>query len=224
MKNPIKAFFSILLLCIVLASCKKDLVNENTVLPQSPGNKVADNANKLNSYYPFRDKSIISYIDSTIDGKAVISKSSLSILGDTTMDGNIYSKSSAGGSETITYHNYNNGVTTLVSFKGDDKITTTFLKANEPVGTVWKDEFLNAGVPTTYEWKMMAKGINRTVQGIVYTDVIQVHLLGYATLPVQGKVKFADSDYYYAPNIGLIENISNNPATGKTELHRILKG
>jgi len=140
------------------------------------------------------------------------------------MDGNVYSKASIDGSESVTYHNYNNGIATLVSFKGDDKITTTFLKVNEPVGAVWKDEFLNAGVPSTYEWKMVAKGIDRTVQGVLYTDVIQVNLLGYATLPVRGKVLLANSEYYYAPNIGLIENIAVNPATGKTELHRVFKG
>ena len=224
MTHSIKPLLSVLLLGIAFVSCKKDLLNENSVLQNAAGNKVADHPNKLNSYYPFRDKSITNYLDSTIDGKLATSKSTLLILGDTTMDGNVYSKVSTDGSGSVTYINDNNGVTTLISFKGDDKITATFLKENEPVGAVWKDEFLNAGVPSTYEWKMMAKGINRTVQGVLYKDVIQVHLLGYATLPVQGKVIFANSEYYYAPDIGLIENIAVNPKTGKTELHRVLKG
>ena len=64
----------------------------------------------------------------------------------------------------------------MVSYNGNDKITSTVLKANEPVGAVWKDEFMNAGIPTTYLWKIVAKGIEKTVLGIKYINVIQVHL------------------------------------------------
>lgn len=223
MTHPIKPVFTMLFFCIAFVSCKKDLVNEYKQMPEPLVGKVVDTLSKAYSYYPFRDKSILSYVDTTIDGSTIISKSTLAILGDTTIDGKTYSKASTGGSETITYHNYQDGVTTLLSYNGDDKITTTVLKANEPVGTVWKDVFLNDGVPTTYAWKIVAKGINRTVLGVKYTDVMQVHLAGTADVPVQGKVVFANSEYFYAPNIGLIENISNNPATGITDLHRVLQ-
>lgn len=223
MTHSIKPVFTMLFLGVVFASCKKDLVNDNVSLSKPAVNKVFDSASNTYSYYPFRNKSILSYVDTTKDGSTVISKSTIAILGDTTIDGKIFSKASTGASKSIAYYNNKDGVTTFVSFKGEDKITTTVLKANEPVGTVWKDAFMIDAIPTTYEWKIVAKGIERIVLGVRYTDVIQVHLAGTADMPVQGKVVFANSEYFYAPNIGLIENISNNPATGNTDLHRVLQ-
>ncbi len=223
MTHPIKPVFAMLFFGIALASCKKDPVSENATLYKPNTNKVFNSESNTKSYFPFRDKSIYSYVDTTKDGSIIINKSTIAILGDTTIDGKIFSKASTGASKVITYNNNSDGITTFVSYKGDDKITTTVLKANEPVGTVWKDAFMNNGIPTTYEWKIVAKGIEKIVLGVNYTDVIQVHLTGTADVPVRGKVTFANSDYFYAPNIGLIENISNNPATGVTDLHRVLQ-
>ena len=210
------------LLCLAFASCKKDIVSENGATPESNAGKSGAVSKVDDSYYPYNSGSTYTYVDSTLAGSSTITKSAISISGDTTIDGKIFSKAPAGGS-AFNYYNSTEGVTTLVAYNGKDKVTTTVLKANEPVGTVWKDVFSNAGVPTTYEWKIVAKGMDRTVQGVRYSNVIQVHLLGSAEVPVQGKVVFANSDYYYAPNVGLIENIAYDPATGKMGLHRELQ-
>ncbi|MEP7165959.1 MAG: hypothetical protein ABI741_14750 [Ferruginibacter sp.] len=205
------------LLCLAFASCKKDMADENPVTPENNAVSTAASSKANDSYYPYDNGSSYTYVDSTLGGASTVNRSAISIAGDTTIDGKTFIKTNSN------YFNSTDGVTTLVAFNGTDKITTTVLKANEPVGTVWKDVFSNAGVPTTYEWKIVAKGMNRTVQGIAYSNVIQVHLSGYADVPGKGKVLMANSDYYYAPNVGLIENISYNTASGKTELHRELK-
>ena len=211
------------LLCLAFASCKKDMVDESGVTPENNAAKSSVTSEANDSYYPDANGSTYTYVDSTLGGSSTITRSAMKVAGDTVIDGQNFSRTATKGSSTFDYYSSANGVTTLITFKGKDKVTTTVLKANEPVGTVWKDVFSNAGVPTTYEWKIVAKGINKTVRGVAYANVIQVHLLGYAQVPAQGKVVFADSDYFYAPNIGLIENISFNPTTGKTELHRELQ-
>ncbi len=220
MFNNIKLVFTGIL-CLAFASCKKDIVNENAVTPGSNAAKSDINSNVNDPYYPFNNGRTYTYVDSTINGTSTITKSAITISGDTTIDEKTFSKSSA--AEASTYYHSDAGETTIVIYNGNDKITTTVLKANEPVGTIWKDVYSNNGVPTIYEWKIVAKGFNKTLMGISYSDVIQVHLSGSAEVPVQGKVIFANSDYYYAPNVGLIEHVAYNPATGKTELHRVIQ-
>lgn len=211
------------MICLAAVSCKKEDVGQNGITSDKIADKSGTSSKITDSYYPYDNGSTYTYVDSMPGGTAAISKSAVIVSGDTSLDGKTFSKASSGGASASDYYNSADGVTTHVAFKGKDKVTTTVLKANEPVGAIWKDVFSNKGVPTTYEWKMVAKGLNRTVNGVAYANVIQVHLLGYATVPVQGKVLFADSDYYYAPNVGLIENIAHNPTTGKTELHRTLQ-
>jgi len=205
-------------LCFAIVSCKKDIVNEN-------GTGAGSNSGKAEtaSYLPYNNGSKYTYSDSTTGGSSAVVSSAILVSGDTTIDGKIFSKTTTGDSPEYNYYSSADGVTTLVNYNGQDKVTTTVLKVNEPVGAVWKDEFLNAGIPTTYEWKMVAKGINRTVKGVAYSNVIQVHLDGYAEVPVRGKLVFANSDYFYAPNVGLIENISYNPKTGDIEFQRLLQ-
>jgi len=222
MYNTIKLAF-LGLTCLAFISCKKDVASENGMLADGNAAKSNIGAAASDSYFPNRNGSEYTYIDTTMEGSVTISRSVIAISGDTTIDGTTYSKTPGTSAETSTYHNYTDGETRVVSYKGEDKLTTTLLKDNAAVGTTWKDVFSNEGVPTTYEWKMVARGLTRTVQGITYSNVILVHLDGTADMPVQGKVVFANSDYYYAPNVGLIENIAYDPATGKTQLHRVLQ-
>ena len=210
------------LICLSFVSCKKDTVGENGGTSEIKADNNGTVSKVTDSYYPYNNGSTYTYVDSIPGGSSTISRSEIKILGDTAIDGKTFSKNTAEGS-AFNYYNSTEGITTVITYNGEDKITSTILKANEPVGTVWKDVFSNAGVPSTYEWKIVAKGMNKKVQGIMYSNVIQVHLSGYAEVPVHGKMVFANSDYYYAPNVGLIENIAYNPATGKTEFHRELQ-
>lgn len=207
-------------LCLALAtSCKKDVVDVNQPSPEATAGAIEADTNT--DYYPYKTGNSYSFVDS-VGTAATAVGSTVNISGDSTIDGKTF-KRSAPASGAAKFVNTDGGVTTLVSFNGADKITTTVLKANEPVGATWTDNFTNGGIPTNYEWKMIAKGLTRTVLGTTYNNVIQVHLNGTAEIPGQGKVVFADSDYFYAPNVGLIENVDFNTVTGKATMHRVLK-
>lgn len=202
--------------CLAFLSCKKE-VAENTA---------ADSSNKtaaVTSYYPYNSNAAFSYMDSTSGGSAKAVISAVKISGDTSIDGQNYSRIVSGDNKLSRFCLSSDGETKMVYFDGDDRITTTILKVNEPVGAVWKDQFTSNNTPMTYEWKMMAKDLTKTIQGTTYSNVIQVHLSGYAETEIQGKLVFADADYYYAPNVGLIENIAYNPKTGAKEFHRVLQ-
>lgn len=210
------------LLCLAFVACKKEDVGQNSITPKNNTGKTGISSTVHDSYYPFDNGNTYTYVDSLPGEVAAITKFTITLSGDTTLDGKVFSKTSTGGSSTF-YNNSADGVTSHVAFKGKDKVTTTVLKANEPVAAVWKDDFSYEGNPATYEWKTVSKGMIKIVNEITYSNVIQVHLLGYANVPGQGKVLFADSDYYYAPNVGLIEQVVHNPNTGVTELHRTLQ-
>ncbi len=187
----------------------------------SPGALVTDC--KACSYIPYCSGSSFTYVDTLGTGTSV-STTGITFVSDTTMDGKVFSKfSSTGGSTTFTYYNCTGGVTTVIAFNGADKITTTLLKANNAVGSSWTDVFTSGGIPTTYTWSIIAKGVPRTVLGVVYPDVIQVHLVGTVSVPPAPPVEFAQGDYFYARNVGLIENITYNSFTGMQESHRVIQ-
>lgn len=213
----------LLLLFIGFTSCKKEMVNENGI-PAGNNNKIVpvDSA-FTGSFYENTTGSNYTYVDSTEAGTATVEKAAIKVLGDTSIDGVSFSKISYGESSDLNYFNSTGGVTKLVSFNGEDKVTSTILKANEPIGTVWTDYFSNDGLPGKYDWEIIAKGMSRTVLGVTYHNVIKVHMNGTAENDSKRKVAIADADYFYAPQIGLIESINYNTLTGKTELHRVLK-
>jgi len=220
MFNTSKTVFLALAACIAFASCKKDPVTEpataGTAIAPSP--VVAD----APSYFVAPNGETYTYVDTTGKGIVSTSISSKQNVGDTTIDEKTFAKVTGDGSHISNYQHSADGVTTMVTYNGTDKITTTVLKANEPVGTEWTDNFTNAGIPTSYKWQIAEKGISRNVMGITYANVIKVHLLGTATIGTK-TTTVANADYFYAPNVGLIENISYNPASGATELHRVFQ-
>ena len=220
MFNAFKSFSIVLAACIAFASCKKEVANE----PAGNTSETITGLPDAQSYYATPNGETYTYVDTTAGGSASTSISSQQRMGDTTINEQTFDKVTGDGSSIYNYQSSKEGVTTLVSFNGKEKITTTVLKANEPVGTLWTDNFTTGGVPTTYEWKIVEKGISRTVLGVSYNNVIKVHLNGTAILGAKAvSAVIANADYYYAPNVGLIENIGYNPASGVVELHRVFQ-
>ena len=220
MFNAFKSVSVALAACIAFASCKKEVANE----PAGNTSEAISGIPAAQAYYATPDGETYTYIDTTAGGAASTSVSSQQRVGDTTINDQSFAKVTGDGSKQYNYQNTSDGVTTLVSFNGTEKITTTVLKANEPVGTVWTDQFTTGGIPTTYEWTIAEKGISRTVLGVTYNDVIKVHLNGTAAMGDKAaNTPIANADYYYAPAVGLIENIGYNPATGQVELHRVFQ-
>lgn len=133
---------------------------------------------------------------------------------DTTVNGRIYHvfSTSTGGSEYYAqsggdYYTYQ----VLPVAIGTTNVEILFLKDNANVGATWVAASAPLTIPgapfpltITINNKLEAKGLTRTVNGKIYTEVIHVtSTIGVTGLP--GGVT-SDIDYYYAPKYGLIEN------------------
>jgi hypothetical protein len=139
----------------------------------------------------------------------------------------------------ITNNVYNNVIgndyytyRTLPPLFGNAKIATIYLKDNVPTGGVWSQQYnLNVqGLPLTLTITNTIKSKNSTkvVNGVTYTDVIQVSS-NLSLTGVAASALVTDIQYYYAPKIGMIQNdtkidfnLSGFPAS-KTETQTKLK-
>ncbi len=223
----IKFILVVIISGICMASCEKETSTQNGVLP------INDTAAcKSCIYQPWCDGSVFVYVDSTNDGNNVTVSNkteTLHILGDTLINGVLYSKSTNGQND-IFYHNCTNGVTTLIEYVNTGSsgsalvpIKYTLLKSNEPVGAVWNDVNPGNGIDNLYEYKIIAKSANRTVLGIIYSDVIQVHQKISINDSVLGVVIFSESDLYFAKGIGLIDKNIIDGTVNQNVYHRVLQ-
>jgi len=94
---------------------------------------------------------------------------------------------------------------------GISPVETVYLKDNANSGSSWS-QTVNvplSGVPTTipviFTNTITAKGISRTVNGKIYTDVIHITTTVVITGLPAGSV-ISDIQSYYAPKYGLIES------------------
>ncbi len=228
-----KRFLGVLLTGLILAACEKEYSAENGYLPGAGGNNGGGGGGgttgcKSCTYQPWCDGSVYTYID-TSGGTGTPSTSTLDIISDTTIDGKTYAKTLSEGN--YSYHNCTAGVTSLVAFNAVtgggstvERVNTTILKENSPVGTTWTE--INptaAGVDNVYDYEIIAKGISRTVLGVTYPDVIQVHQVLSVTIPIFGAMDISETDYYFAKNVGLIESEITDALLGTQVLHRVLQ-
>jgi hypothetical protein len=217
---------------ITFFSCQKELSEQIGSLPGSGGNPPGGTAVacKACSYTPWCHGSVYTYID-TMAGVGTPTTQTINIIRDTTIDGKVFQKFSNPGADG--YFNCTAGVSTLIAYSVPAtggaiiKLEQTVLKANAPAGTTWTNSLNNGlGQNVDYNYSIAAKGLTKMVLGVNYTDVIQVHLTISVTVPVLGTVVMGESDYFYANNIGLIDNITYNanpfgPPT--MALHRVLQ-
>ena len=232
MSNRIQQFLCILFVSLLFVSCDKDSSEENGLLPGSGNNGGGGNNNpavcKSCSYMPWCDGSTYTYIDTASTGTTTVSNT-LDVLADTTIAGVVYSKSDTDGSGEYVYHNCTNGNSTIIKYDviagtttvGEFK--TTALKAIDPIGTTWTDSYNYNGAMIDYNYTIISKSVPRTVLGVNYPDVIKVHLVVSSIMPIIGTVVAAENDYYYARNVGLIESIEYDGASGAMLLHRVLQ-
>lgn len=92
---------------------------------------------------------------------------------------------------------------------GAAKVENLYLKAGAVVGTSWSQLYniTYSGLPLaiTITHTIAEKGLSRTVFGQSYTDVVHVSsTISVSGIPPAGLT--TDIQYYYAPNVGLIEN------------------
>ncbi|TDW96204.1 hypothetical protein [Dinghuibacter silviterrae] len=106
--------------------------------------------------------------------------------------------------------------------------TLTYLE-DKPVGTSWSQttviqDGLGFEDTTSYAFTIKARGLTKVVNGINYPNVIQVEsttipsaLQSFTVLlSIQGVNLNTTTEYYYAENVGLIEEDLSNPFLGIT--------
>jgi len=118
---------------------------------------------------------------------------------------------SYGGSEYLgvdahDYYQYDS-----IPVSGGINIERLFLKDNASAGTTWNQDFsltipgVPLPVPLTVSNRIAEKGIDKTVNGTTYSNVIHVSTsLSSGLIPSSSFSSSIDS--YYAPKYGLIEN------------------
>ncbi len=118
---------------------------------------------------------------------------------------------SYGGSEYLGVDGHDYYQYDSIPVSGGINIERLFLKDNASAGTTWNQDFsltvpgIPLPVPLTVSNKITEKGINRTVNGTNYSNVIHVSTsLSSGLIPSSSFSSSIDS--YYAPRYGLIEN------------------
>lgn len=196
-----KILFGSLLFSVVLSSCSKNDDNEDN----SPSENYLHTT--AGSTWNYRT------IDNTTPGTPE-DYTRTSTNKDTTINGksyHVYSNSSTGESE------YNTKVgndyfifQALPDELGGTNVENLYLKANASVNSSWNQSYpidvMGFSISATVTNKITEKGISRTVNGVVYNNVIHVKTdIAISGLP-PGTVTFTtDIHQYYAPRVGLIE-------------------
>ena len=222
MRRFIGFFLVSLSAAALLTACQKEY---STEYGNNPGNIVDC---KSCSYFPWCDGSVYHYIDTTTTGVNLVTQE-LDVQSDTTFDSKIWQKTLVDGG--YQYYNCSNGVSSITQFNAlapgaggtVTKLVNTLLKANDGAGSTWSDVVTtSSGANLNYDYELVARGINRTVLGDTYNDVIQVHLTVSIEVPLLGSIDLTESDYYYANNVGLIENETYDALVGSPIVHRVL--
>lgn len=207
---------------VIIFSCQKELNFETVPVTGATPCKTC-------SYIPWCQGSTYTYIDTT-SGTGATSTQTINIIKDTTINGKVFQKFANSGADG--YYNCTAGVSTIMAYNvaatgGTVTIEQTLLKANEAVGATWSNAMSNGlGQNVDYDYKIIGKGLSKTVLGVNYTNVIQVHVTISITVPVIGTIVMGESDYFYANNIGLIDNITFNVnpfGPPVMALHRVLQ-
>jgi len=193
------SFWAIIMLPVLAISCKKE---EGTPAPAV-------------KFMSLTTGSIWNY--KQVDNPSTIPVTSIysitATARDTTINSKIYKvfTNSSGGSEyyNITgsdYYTYRK----LPDALGGGYVEVLYLKDNAAAGDTWTQTSpVTISVFTislTLSNKIEQKGITKIVNGITYTDVVDVKTtLSVSGIPVTYTIT-SDIDYYYAPKFGQIEN------------------
>lgn len=108
------------------------------------------------------------------------------------------------------------------------KIQTTILKANAAAGAAWSDTvFTFSPIPfvtvvAKFDYKIEEKGVQRTVLGKAYNNVIRVSSKLNLVVPLVPVPVDVSVHYWFAPEVGIIESrtTSNGTVQSATKLLR----
>jgi hypothetical protein len=190
---------------------------------------IKDTSCKTCPYFPTCDSSIYTYSDTTT-GAPATRIDTIFFIKDSTIKGLTFRKVFLTGRNQVSFINCSNGDTRqivpdtikIATFSATN-VELILLKANLPVGGIWTDTVtLNSGQTALFKNKIVAKNISRTVNSIVYPDVIRTQTDIGITLPFVGFTVIASSNTYFAKNVGIIETDIVNVITGQKIIHSVL--
>ena len=108
----------------------------------------------------------------------------------------------------------------FASFANIGSFEELYLKDNRDVNGTWTAtqtfNYSGSAIPANLTYLVKEKGVSRTVNGTVYNSVIHVRLDISVMLPIIGNSNIGGGDFYYAKDIGLIENSISVGALGQT--------
>jgi hypothetical protein len=188
------------------------------------------------SYLPVCDSTTVTYIDSTATGVDT-TESILMILGDTTINGRKFNRVTPssvfpqgllyncdGGDYRIYQPVPDLGIDidSLIQSLGlpigtvpiPSRIQTTILKSGVNAGASWSDtvfQFMPLplfNVVAKLDYKLEAKGIQRTILGKVFNNVIHVSSKLNLVIPLISFPVDVSINYYFADGVGIIESIT----------------
>ena len=108
---------------------------------------------------------------------------------------------------------------------GPVQITSTLIKSDLGAAP-WSDNYTISGYNITVNYSIVGSFASRTVLGITYNNIIQIHQEVLATIsPLLPPSTVSTVDYYYAQGIGLIEQLTNDsyPGSAPSTTHRVLE-
>jgi hypothetical protein len=225
-------FITALAAVALLTSCQKDFSAEYGALPQTnattTNNALGVNNCKASPYFPVCTGSQYHYTDTrgaiaTGTDLGAANNYTLNYVGDTTIENKTYQKIKGISAQAI-YYNSTNGVLSQIVLNENIVTNTTtpyykftIVKSNEPVGATWSDVLVLANSANEInDYKIIAKGISRTVSGIVYNDVIQIRQ--DITSATYGISPYMHIDQYMAKGVGLIESVSYSDYNGASSV------
>ncbi|NLU96358.1 hypothetical protein [Chitinophaga sp. Ak27] len=199
-----KCYVLIVMLAAVtlLFACSKEMSREGDNSQPPAGNC---------DYAPYTNGSSFSYVN--VNSAKDTTHYTLTVSGDTTINGNVYKK--IGNDSVFTCSACNTGIYTQVAsiltfqgYKADD-LKLTYLKDNVPAGTSWQDTIsvTNGGISTSgiIQFTVTQKGITKAVNGKDYAEVIAVRMDAFALVLGNAVPVGTLSTSYYGKGIGLIE-------------------
>ncbi len=108
----------------------------------------------------------------------------------------------------------------FASFADIGSFEELYLKDNRDVNSTWTSaqtfNYSGSAIPANLIYTVKEKGVSHTVNGTAYNDVIHIRLDISVMLPIIGNSNIGGGDFYYAKDIGLIENSISVGALGQT--------
>lgn len=205
-------------LTLLIGGCKKDTIDftgytrADGTTPDPGTGTGAGTVVTVNPAYNYQPVSKDSYWKRASSGVGQDPDTTTEVMLGTTLtdQGRLYyiaSSKIASESETTTTNFYNSGDTySAREVDADGDFTEiVYLKANLAVGQEWDAAEFKPSPDAQATGKIVEKGITRTVKGKIFKDVIHTKIIIKLSNGSGGFDTFADTDYYIAKGVGVIE-------------------